>query len=148
MSSEAGLLSIATGLVERARAGEDLEAFVTHSRNFEVKAFEGEVESLSSAEPRGAGVRLISGGKPGFAYTTDLSDEGIDTIVDIARSNSQHSTPDEAVGLAQNRFRAKAVKAEVGSDGGRRVYYIRLLSPEGRVWTVSVDAATGKIANQ
>lgn len=55
---------------------------------------------------------------------------------------------DEAVGLAQNRFRAKAVKAEVGNDGGRRVYYIRLLSSEGRVWTVSVDAATGKISNQ
>lgn len=55
---------------------------------------------------------------------------------------------DEAVGMAQSRFRAKAVKAEVGNEGGRRVYYIRLLSAEGRVWTVSVDAATGKISNQ
>lgn len=55
---------------------------------------------------------------------------------------------DEAVGMAQRRFRAKAVKAEVGNEGGRRVYYIRLLSPEGRVWTVNVDAATGKISNQ
>jgi uncharacterized membrane protein YkoI len=55
---------------------------------------------------------------------------------------------DEAVGMAQSRFRAKAVKAEVANEDGRRVYYIRLLSPEGRVWTVSVDAATGKISNQ
>ena len=100
MSSETDLLSIAAGLVERARAGEELEAFVTHSRNFEVKAFEGEVESLSSAEPRGAGVRLISGGKPGFAYTTDLTDAGLADLVEEARTNATYSTPDDAVALA------------------------------------------------
>ena len=100
MSSEPTLLSIATGLVERASAGEDLEAFVTHSRNFEVKAFEGEVESLSSAEPRGAGVRLINDGKPGFAYTTDLTDAGLADLVEAARTNATYSTTDEAVALA------------------------------------------------
>ena len=100
MSSDSGLLPIAEGLVDRARAGEELEAFVTHSRNFEVKAFEGGVESLSSAEPRGAGVRLITESRPGFAYTTDLTDEGLSELVEEARTNATFSTPDEAVGLA------------------------------------------------
>jgi PmbA protein len=100
MSSDSELLSIATGMVSRARAGEELEAFVTHARTFEVKAFEGEVESLSSAEPRGAGVRLISEDRPGFAYTTDLTDAGLSAVVEEARTNATFSTADEAVGLA------------------------------------------------
>ncbi len=52
---------------------------------------------------------------------------------------------DDAVELAQSRDRAKAVKAETVEEQGRRVHYIRLLSAEGRVWTVRVDAATGRM---
>jgi uncharacterized membrane protein YkoI len=52
---------------------------------------------------------------------------------------------DDAVELAQSRYRAKAVKAETVEEQGRRIYYIRLLSAEGRVWTVRVDAATGRM---
>lgn len=50
---------------------------------------------------------------------------------------------DQAVQMAQNRFGAKAVKAETVNSGGRRVHQIRLLSAEGKVWTVRIDAETG-----
>nr|MBO2488732.1 hypothetical protein [Gammaproteobacteria bacterium] len=50
---------------------------------------------------------------------------------------------DEAVQMAQSRYRAKAVRAETVVSGGRRVHRIRLLSPEGKVWMVRVDAQTG-----
>ena len=50
---------------------------------------------------------------------------------------------DQAVEMAQRRFRAKAVKAETVQNGGRRVHQIRLLSTEGKVWTVRVDADSG-----
>src|SRR5919106_23274 len=99
MSDE--LLSLARRIVDRARGGEGLEAFVTHEKSFSVKVYNGEVETLSSSEPRGAGVRILDGGRAGFAYTTDLSDKGLDSIVEIARTNAQHATPDEAVGLAE-----------------------------------------------
>ena len=49
------LLDLATSIVARASSGEDIEAFVTHERNFHVKAYSGDIESLASAEPRGAG---------------------------------------------------------------------------------------------
>lgn len=52
---------------------------------------------------------------------------------------------DQAVQMAQNRYRAKAVKAETVKSGGRRVHQIRLLSAEGKVWTVRVDAETGSM---
>lgn len=50
---------------------------------------------------------------------------------------------DEAVQMAQSRYRAKAVRAETVNNGGRRVHQIRLLSAEGKVTTVRVDAQTG-----
>jgi uncharacterized membrane protein YkoI len=51
---------------------------------------------------------------------------------------------DEAVRMVENRYRARAVKAETVNSGGRRVHEIRLLNAEGRVWKVRVDAETGK----
>jgi uncharacterized membrane protein YkoI len=50
---------------------------------------------------------------------------------------------DQAVEMAQRRYRAKAVKAQTVDSGGRRVHQIRLLSTEGKVWTVRVDAESG-----
>jgi uncharacterized membrane protein YkoI len=50
---------------------------------------------------------------------------------------------DQAVEMAQRQFRAKAVKAETVESGGKRVHQIRLLSAEGKVWTVRVDAESG-----
>jgi PmbA protein len=99
MSSD--LEALAAAIVERARPGEDVEAFVTHEREFSVKAFNGEVESVSSAEPRGAGVRVVKSHRAGFAYTTELSEAGLDEVVERARDNSLHATADDAVGLAE-----------------------------------------------
>ena len=50
---------------------------------------------------------------------------------------------DQAVKMAQNRYRAKAVRAQTVENGGRRIHQIRLLSAEGKVWMVEIDAQTG-----
>jgi PmbA protein len=94
VSSE--LSEIAARIVDRARGDEDLEAFLTHQKTFSVKAYQGEAETVESAEPRGTGVRVFNGGRVGFSYTTDLTDAGLDDVVEQARANAQHSTPDEA----------------------------------------------------
>lgn len=52
---------------------------------------------------------------------------------------------DQAVNMAESRYRAKAVKAQQSFNGDRLVYNIRLLSSDGRVWTVQVDAQTGQM---
>ncbi|HEY7873698.1 MAG TPA: TldD/PmbA family protein [Actinomycetota bacterium] len=97
MSAE--LLDLATRIAGRAEKGEDLEAFVTHERSFYVKAFEGEPEAVSSSEPRGAGARLVTDHRVGYAYTTDLSEEGLATLVADARDNARFATQDDAAGL-------------------------------------------------
>ena len=51
---------------------------------------------------------------------------------------------DEAVRMVESRYRARAVKAETVSSGGRRIHEIRLLNADGKVWKVRVDAETGR----
>jgi uncharacterized membrane protein YkoI len=54
---------------------------------------------------------------------------------------------DQAVKMAEQRYRARVVKAETEKNGGRTVYVLRLYSkPAGKVWTVHVDAANGSIS--
>ncbi|MET0657736.1 MAG: PepSY domain-containing protein [Steroidobacteraceae bacterium] len=50
---------------------------------------------------------------------------------------------DQAVEMAQRRYRAKAVRAETIQQGDKRVHQIRLLSSDGKVWNVRVDAESG-----
>jgi hypothetical protein len=52
---------------------------------------------------------------------------------------------DQAVDLVQKRYDAKVVRAEESREGDHVVYRIRLLSADGRVFTVRVDARTGRI---
>lgn len=54
-------------------------------------------------------------------------------------------TMDQAVEMAERRFHARVVRASREEENGRVVYVLRLLSDQGRVWTVRVDAETGQI---
>ena len=54
-------------------------------------------------------------------------------------------TMDQAVELVQKKFDARVGRAEETVEGGRRSYQLRLLSADGRVWTVKVDVLSGAI---
>lgn len=96
------LLDLAQMVGARASGDEAVEAYLTHNREFQVKAFDGEVETLSSAEPRGAGIRVVVEQRTGFSFTTDLSESGLDAVLDEARENAKHAAPDDGAGLADS----------------------------------------------
>jgi uncharacterized membrane protein YkoI len=52
---------------------------------------------------------------------------------------------DEAVRMAESQYRAKVVRTDVQDEDGRTVYVLKLLSDGGRVITVRIDAATGRM---
>ena len=52
---------------------------------------------------------------------------------------------DQAVKMAEQKFKARVVRAESQDQDGKVVYVLRLLNDSGRVWTVRVDAATGTV---
>ena len=52
---------------------------------------------------------------------------------------------DEAVARAEQQYRARVVRTDVVDEDGRKVYVLKLLSEDGRVFTVRIDAATGRM---
>jgi hypothetical protein len=52
---------------------------------------------------------------------------------------------DEAVRRAERQFHARVVRTDVQDEDGRTVYVLKLLSENGRVMTVRIDAATGRM---
>ena len=52
---------------------------------------------------------------------------------------------EQAVKMAEQRFKARVVRAESQQDNGRTIYVLRLLNESGRVWTVRVDASSGTL---
>jgi len=52
---------------------------------------------------------------------------------------------EQAVKMAEQRFRAKVVRAETQHNDGRTVYFLRMLNESGHVWTVRVDASNGAV---
>lgn len=95
------LLDIAERIVAMASNGEQLEVYVARGRSTSVKAYDGEVESLSSAQSQGVGIRVINDHRQGFAHAGSLDDDVIlDTLQD-ARDNVIFGEPDDFYGLAE-----------------------------------------------
>ncbi|MFN2625890.1 MAG: TldD/PmbA family protein [Mycobacteriales bacterium] len=95
------LSAVAADVVARATGDESVEAFVAHSVETSVTVFGGDVESLSSSETRGLGVRVVVAGRLGFAATSDLTPDGIEFALREARSNAELATPDAGNVLPQ-----------------------------------------------
>ncbi len=95
-----GLLELAERVVGQARPGEQVEVFLGCGHQTEVKVFDGAVESLSSADTQGVGVRVIVDGRQGFAYAASLEGPIIAETLDEARDNAAFGTVDEFLGLA------------------------------------------------
>jgi uncharacterized membrane protein YkoI len=49
------------------------------------------------------------------------------------------------VSRAQQQNRARVVRTDIQDEDGRKVYVLKLLSDDGRVFTVRIDAATGRM---
>ena len=65
MSDE--LLAIADRVVAMAKPGEQVEAVVVRGTETEIKVFSGDVESLSSAQSQGVGIRVVVDGRQCFS---------------------------------------------------------------------------------
>jgi PmbA protein len=99
------LVALAERVVGRAEKGEEIEAYVARGHDVEVRAYEGEVESLSSATTGGIGVRVLisngsEGAKLGFAWAGSLDEDVVESTVKEARDNAAFATPDPDVVFA------------------------------------------------
>jgi len=95
------LESAAQRAVEAAVAAgaSDADAWVEESTSRRVRVYAGEVESLSDAGAHGVGVRAFAGHRAGYAYGTDLSDDGVAEVARAAREAAELADEDEYEGL-------------------------------------------------
>jgi PmbA protein len=85
---------LCAGAVETSGRGEDVEAYAEQTRRVQVRVRGGEVESLSFAETRGLGVRVMVDGRLGYAYGADPSPDEVEAIVEAARDGARFAEPD------------------------------------------------------
>lgn len=52
---------------------------------------------------------------------------------------------DQAVKMAEQRYKARVVRAEAQQEGDHTIYVLRMLNESGHVWTVRVDASNGAV---
>ena len=95
------LLDIADQVVGWAGPGEQVEAVVSRGLDTEIKAYEGQLESLSSAQAQGVGIRVVAGGRQGFAYAGSLAPDVVAETLEEARDNAGFASEDGFVGLAR-----------------------------------------------
>lgn len=103
------LFDLAERIAAQARPGEQIEAYVAWNHSSDVRAYDADIESLSVAESAGIGVRVVDGGRQGFAYAGDLSEDCAREALAEARDNASFATPDEHVGLPEPDGVAPAV---------------------------------------
>lgn len=89
------LVERVAGMARKAGASE-AEAYAERSRNASAVVRNGEIEKLSEAASKGVGLRVIRGGRLGFAATSDFSDDALRELVERALALAKAASPDEA----------------------------------------------------
>ncbi len=105
MSSATGDLEAAARLaVDAALAAgvDEADAWCQDSVERTVRVYEGAVESLTEAGAKGAGVRVFRDGRTGYAYGSDLSEQGLQALARAAAATAAVTEPDEHAGIPRH----------------------------------------------
>jgi PmbA protein len=77
------------GALDQARrAGWEAEVYVRVSSATTIKVQDGEIEQFTVADSRGAGFRVISRGRVGYAFTEDLTPPALERALEAAAGNA------------------------------------------------------------
>jgi len=140
--TDVDLLELARSVASSARPGEQIEAYAVRSRDVDVNAFEGEVESLATAEIEGVGVRVIVDHRQGYAWAGSLAPEVVAETLEDARDNAAFGTPDEFSALvAPDEFaNIEAVPLDLWRDE-----LLRVPTADKVALAIELEAATKAI---
>lgn len=97
----ADLLAVADEVLNMGRPGEEIEVGLGCESDTEIRAYDGEIEALSSASTAAAFVRVIVDGRQGTASATSLQLDDLAELVAEARDNARFSSPDPLLRLAE-----------------------------------------------
>src|SRR5262249_27663412 len=123
------LEEIAAGAVKLAtsRGASDAECTVAEGDEFSAGVRMGEIEKMTQAGSRGAGIRVLIGKRAGSSYTSDLSKEGIERMVRTALDLAQITSDDPFAGMPEQE--------QLGSSGDMKLFdeAIGKLEPDWKI---------------
>ncbi len=110
--SQNNLEQLAADVVRMAkeRGATGSECTISEGSEVSVSVRMGEVEKLTEASSRGAGIRILIGTRTGSSYTSDLTNEGLTKMVESAVALAKYTSEDPFAGLPD--------AAELGALGG------------------------------
>lgn len=97
-----GLLDDAQELLERVRAarpGLEAELYLTRGADRTIELQDDAVERVLEVDYEGVGLRLLDGGRQGFAWTSSLEASGFGAVIERAAAQLRHVPADAARGL-------------------------------------------------
>jgi PmbA protein len=136
--SENHLSELAQDIVRRALAAgaTDAECTIAEGEEFSASVRMREIEQLKEAGSRGAGLRILRGKHTGSSYTSDLSREGVERLVQSAIELADITTEDPHAGLPD--------PDEFGSIGGD----LQLFSADVALLETQLKIETAKRAEE
>lgn len=114
------LLELANRVVAQARPGEEIEVACSWGQSRSVRVYGGKVESLTTADNTGIGVRVLADGREGFASAGSLDDDVVADMLAEARDNARFAEADPYVGIARPDG-VPAVDIDLWRDGVARM---------------------------
>ena len=74
---------------------ENYDIYAVEGEGTSVEVKEREVDRIKTSQTKGVAVRVVVEGRLGFAYTNDVSDDGIRIAIECARESAKSSEPDD-----------------------------------------------------
>lgn len=104
---------------------EEMEVYVSRSKDFSVRIFQEEVDDYTVSLEQGVGFRARYGGKVGYAYVEAVDEDSIKLLVEGAKANAQIIDSDDEIVF----FAGSAEYPEVVAFNGE----LGKVSPEERI---------------
>jgi PmbA protein len=133
--------ALAKKLVARAKkkGAKQAEAFIEIGRESSCRVRDGQVEDLTQATSKGAGIRVFVDNRLGFAWTSDFTPAALDQFVDRAVQLAQAAAPNKLNGLPDKK--QLNAPSEVGALFDRAVAE---LDPEWKIKSALEMERAGK----
>jgi len=134
------LIDIARSAVRRAldAGATGAECTISEGEEFSAGVRMREVENLKQAGSRGAGIRVLVGNLTGSSRTSDLSAQGIETMVRGALELARITTPDPHAGLPD--------PADLGKFSGDLKLYDESVSGIETEWKIAQALKAEEVA--
>ncbi|MBU0581374.1 MAG: TldD/PmbA family protein [Candidatus Margulisbacteria bacterium] len=89
------------------------EVYLTHSVHTSVSVLDQRIEEIKNTEETGFSLRVISKGKMGFAYSSDISEKAILNTIHKALENQQHNAQDSYWNIANTSYPLEAEELNI-----------------------------------